>query len=210
MMRWQRGCAASTAVPGGNNKNYQGWLTIWGCRVRKGRRWVGLLLGLSMALPVAAMAAPDEAEIKAAFIYNFAKFVEWPTTALASTDTLQICIPDDRTLGGKLGLLQGREAQGHAIRIRTVGSSEELTGCNILFISSGDDGRARLLHNVGGQPVLTISDSPSFAQQGGMIGLFVEANHVQFAVNRVIAEQSGLKLSARMLQMAHIVQSGEQ
>ena len=178
--------------------------------MRKGRRWIRLLLGLCAMLPAAVMATPDEAEIKAAFIYNFAKFVEWPSTALATTDALQICVPDDKTLDGKLSLLQGREAQGHAIHIRAISSSDELTGCNILFIGAADDARGHLLRNVGGLPVLTISDATSFAQQGGMIGLFVESNHVQFAVNRVIAEQSGLKLSARMLQMAHIVQSGDQ
>lgn len=160
-------------------------------------------------LPLVCPAAPDEAEIEVAFVYNFAKFVEWPSTALASSDSLQICVPGDSSLGGKLSLLQGREAQGHAIRIRSVSGGDDLAGCNILFIAANDDGRSRLLRNVGGQPVLTISDAPSFAQQGGMIGLFVESNHVQFAVNRAIAEQAGLKLSARMLQMAHIVQSGE-
>lgn len=168
------------------------------------------MLGFCTLLPAAVLAAPDEAEIKAAFVYNFAKFVEWPSTVLAGSDSLQICIPDDKTLEGKLSLLQGREAQGHAIHIRAVSGADDLAGCNILFIGADSDGRTHLLRVVGGQPVLTISDAPSFAEQGGMIGLFVEANHVQFAVNRTIAEQSGLKLSARMLQMAHIVQSGEQ
>lgn len=208
-----RGGAAQAAAvaPRFNNNNDQVVAEIsGGAGVRIGRRWFRLLLGLSALLPAVVPAAPDEAEIKAAFVYNFAKFVEWPSSALATSDSLQICVPDDKTLDGKLSLLQGREAQGHAIRIRAVASGDDLSGCNILFIGADSDGRSRLLRIVGGQPVLTISDAPSFAEQGGMIGLFVEANHVQFAVNRTIAEQSGLKLSARMLQMAHIVQSGEQ
>ena len=158
-----------------------------------------------------AAAAPDQAEIEAAFVYNFAKFVEWPAAVFSDSAALQICVPVDNALAGKLGLLQGREAQGHVIRIRALNINGDVSGCHILFVSAADDGRgSKLLHSVGGQPVLTVSDAPSFAEQGGMIGLFVESNHVQFAINRSIAEQAGLKLSARMLSMAHLVQSGDQ
>jgi hypothetical protein len=170
-------------------------------------RW--LALGLCIWLPGWAAAAPDQAEIEAAFVYNFAKFVEWPASVFGDSDVLLICVPADNALAGKLGLLQGREAQGHVIRIRVLGGGGDANGCHILFVSASDDSRGKLLHGVGGLPVLTISDAPGFAQQGGMIGLFVESNHIQFAINRAIAEQSGLKLSARMLLMARIVQSGE-
>lgn len=174
-----------------------------------GGRWKWLALGLFLWLPCAASAAPDEAEVEAAFVYNFAKFVQWPATVFSDSIPLQICVPADDALAAKLDLLQGREAQGHVIHVRPLAPADDLGGCHILFVSSSDDARGQLLRSVDGQPILTISDAPSFAEQGGMIGLFVESNHIQFAINRAIAEQAGLRLSARMLLMAHIVQPGE-
>lgn len=158
-----------------------------------------------MLLCAMAVAAPNEADIKTAFIYNFAKFVEWPRSALPADDALQICA-DAHSLEGRLGMLQGREAQGHIIHIRTLSASDPVTGCNMLVLGDTPDS-GHLIHSLEGRPVLTVSDSPGFAEHGGMIGLFIESNHVQFAVNREVAEQSGLKLSARMLQVARIVQS---
>lgn len=169
------------------------------------------LLGLSITLVTLALAPTasadhSEADVKAAFVYNFAKFIEWPASSLASANALQLCVLGDDALEGKLGMLQGRTAQGHEIHVRTLSSMKDWAGCHILYLgTTSDSQRRQVLAALGNATVLTVSDTPDFAQQGGMIGLWVEASRVQFAINLDQAQQAGLKVSARMLQLAHVV-----
>lgn len=164
----------------------------------------------ALLLPVGiAHAENSAAAIKTAFVYNFAKFVEWPANAFADERSpLELCV-SGLALEGRLQLLEGREAQGHPIRIRALSGREALAGCHILVL--GDQGaaeRAQLLQAAGRGPVLTIADSGEFPREGGMIGLFVAANRVQFSVNLGAAQGAGLRMSARLLQLAHSVHGG--
>lgn len=170
-----------------------------------------LLLGLGLFLATPAHANNNAAEIKTAFIYNFAKFVEWPNSAFAEENSpLQLCVWE-AALEGKLQLLNGREAQGRQIRVRRVDSPEGVQSCHILVLAEVNDGlRTQLLQAIGRSNVLTIGDYNDFTRQGGMIGLFVEANRVQFSVNLNAAQSAGLKMSARMLQLAHNLRGGSQ
>lgn len=175
-------------------------------RLETAVRTLGLCL---VGLAAAGLVRADNsaAEIKAAFIYNFAKFVEWPRSAFPDERSpLQLCIRG-AVLEGKLQLLNGREAQGHQIQIRNLGSGDDGQGCHILVIGdmSGTQ-RAQLLQSLSRSSVLTISENGSdFLAEGGMIGLFVAGNRVQFSVNLGAAQLAGLKMSARMLQLAHTV-----
>lgn len=169
---------------------------------------VRCLLALAMLAPAPALADNSAAAIKAAFVYNFAKFVEWPEAAFADPRSpLELCIAGPG-LEGRLQRLEGREAQGHPIRVRNLGAHDSATGCHILMLDTGAGERAQMLQSVDGKAVLTIADSVDFPREGGMIGLFVAANRVQFAVNLGAAHGAGLKLSSRMLQLAHSVQGG--
>ncbi|HET8730641.1 MAG TPA: YfiR family protein [Moraxellaceae bacterium] len=168
-------------------------------------------LGLAALLTSApAFADTSAAAIKAAFIYNFAKFVEWPSGTFADARSpLEICV-SGAVLEGRLQQLAGREAQGRSIHVRSVGSGDAVQGCHILVlgdIPAGD--RNQLLQAIGRSAILTIGDSGAFPKEGGMIGLFVAANRVQFSVNLGAAQGAGLKLSARMLQLAYSVQGGQ-
>lgn len=149
------------------------------------------------------------AAIKAAFVYNFAKFVEWPAGAFADEHApLELCL-SGAPLEGRLQALEGREAQGHPIRIRALAGREAPQGCHILVLGElGASDRAQLLQASGRAPTLTIGDYGDFPRDGGMIGLFVAANRVQFSVNLAAAQGAGLRLSARLLQLAHSVQGG--
>lgn len=170
-----------------------------------------LLTGVLILSAVPARAQSGEADIKAAFIYNFAKFVEWPADSFASDGgRLQLCTLGDSPLAQKLRQLHGREAQGRAIEVRVLARSEDWPGCHMLFVASPGE-TPRHPHNSSGNPaaVLTISEALHYTRQGGMISLFVEANRVQFAVNLPAAQQAGLKLSARLLQLARNVSRGE-
>lgn len=165
-------------------------------------------LWLLLSSPVHA--ANTEADVKAAFIYNFTKFVEWPLTALADNTPLQLCLLGKDETGNRLRQLQGREAQGHALQIRQLASPEEMPGCHVIFIAHS---HARLLYTdekrLSGSGMLTVSDTPGFIRQGGMIELFVESSRVQFMINVDNAQQANLKISARMLQLARTPRLGE-
>lgn len=144
-------------------------------------------------------------DVKTAFIFNFARFVEWPRTAFETdTSPLQICLWGDTILEERMQRLNDHDAQNRRIRIKNIGRSNDWQGCHILFIGEGSEAqRLQLLKALIALPVLTISDSPRFIEQGGMIGIFVEEKRVQFSVNRNATQQSNLRLSARMLQLAY-------
>lgn len=168
------------------------------------------LLAPALLVPAPARAENSAPAVKAAFVYNFAKFVEWPEGTFPDPRSpLDLCVAG-AGLDGHLQRLEGREAQGHPIRVRSLGSHDSPAGCHVLLLEAGPGERAQMLQAVGGKAVLTIADSSDFPREGGMIGLFVAANRVQFAVNLGAAQGAGLKLSARMLQLAQSVQGGAQ
>lgn len=179
---------------------------MWQCLAQAVR---GLVLAIGLALASFSHATNSAAEIKTAFIYNFAKFVEWPRSAFMEEHSPLLLCSWGHVLDGKLQLLNGREAQGHQIRVRSHDSLEGLQDCHILVLGAmSDSQRTQLLQTVARSSILTVSDSIDFTEQGGMIGLFVAANRVQFSVNLNAAQTAGLKMSARMLQLAHSVQGG--
>lgn len=158
------------------------------------------LIGLLAAAVVHA--ENSEADIKAAFIYNFAKFVEWPEgTFTDSKDRLLLCTQGDTVLARKLRLLAGREAQGRTIEVRPLTVTEATGGCHILLTPAPGEAQGR-------NATLTISESTSTTRQNSMINLFVDANRVQFSVNLPATQQAGIKVSARLLQLARTVNKG--
>lgn len=174
--------------------------------MRQGLAWAvsALLLCGGLAAHVPARADSSASDVKAAFVYNFAKFVEWPRATFPEEHSpLQLCTWG-QPFEGRLSLLNGREAQGRPIRVRALESADAMGGCHILVMGETPEAiRSQLLDTQPRPAVLTISDNRDFIQQGGMIGLFVTANRVQFSVNLGSAQGAGLKLSARLLQLAH-------
>jgi hypothetical protein len=169
----------------------------------------GTLLPLAATGPRAAPAeAPSESDVKAAMLYNFAKFVEWPAEAFPSADApFVIAVLGNDPLGPALErLLVGKTVAGRAIRIRRWRKARERGACQMLFVSATEQVELkRLLSDVGQQPVLTVADMPEFAAQGGMIGLVVEDNRLRFEINTDGTERAHLKVSSRLLSLAHIV-----
>jgi hypothetical protein len=146
-------------------------------------------------------------EIRAAFIYNFAKFVEWPQATFATTSSpLQLCAFSGSTGGTPLNLIDGRLAQGRAIKLITITSPVDAEKCQILYLTAAH--RAAwfsALPELSLRPVLTISEDVNFIDNGGIVSLFIEQDHVRFRVNLTAAQQNGLKFSARILQLAQDV-----
>ena len=130
--------------------------------------------------------------------------MEWPEgTFTDSKDRLLLCTQGDTVLARKLRLLAGREAQGRTIEVRPLTGAEATTGCHILLTPSAGEVPAQ-----GRNPTLTISESTSTARTNSMINLFVDANRVQFSVNLPATQQAGIKVSARLLQLARTVNKG--
>lgn len=161
-------------------------------------------------LLVAAVTPADEraGEIKAAFIYNFAKFVEWPASSFPSPDApLHLCALDVAADNTPLPLLDGRVAQGRVIRMLQLRDIYAVGECHILYVPVATDAsrRAAMIKVLARSAVLTISEDEAFIDNGGMVALFIDNDRVRFNINLKLAQAAGLKISARMLQLAQEV-----
>jgi hypothetical protein len=170
---------------------------------------IGILLPLASAGPGAAPAtAPSEYDVKAALLYNFARFVEWPAEAFAAPDApFVIGVLGSDPLGPALErLLAGKTVAGRPIVISRWRRARERGACQMLFVAGLNQAELKaLLSDVGREPVLTVADMPEFAAQGGMIGLIVEDNRLRFEINAYGTDRAGLKVSSRLLSLARIV-----
>lgn len=159
-------------------------------------------------LPGAQEISPDlEHQVKAAFLYNFARFVEWPADTPAGEGAFVIGIlgPDD-TSRALEATVQGKSVGGKTIQVRPVKTQDEAARCHMLFVGSETPERLRpVLRAVRGSAVLTVGDSEAFAREGGIVNFVMQDHHVRFAVNTDAAERAGLKISSKLLQLAIIV-----
>ena len=152
-----------------------------------------------------------EYEVKAAFLYNFAKFVEWPDTAFASPDAaLTFCIVGANPFDGALGrVINDRTAHGRHILVRET-SEPVAGGCHLVFVAASEDRTvAQLVHSLQaaeGAAILTVGESEAFAAANGMITLVVEDGGVRFDIDTAAAERAGLRFSSQLLKLARRVQ----
>ena len=157
-----------------------------------------------------AQPASNEAEVKAAFIYNFLKFVDWPPSSVPRADRpLTVAIVGDGPVAEATAkLLQGKRVSVHPVLVVRVEPGEPLSEVHAVFITGADQKEAhRTLASMASTAVLTISDDPHFASRGGMIGLYVEDRRVRFEVNTDATDASGLRVSSRLLALARLVRS---
>lgn len=145
----------------------------------------------------------DEYRVKAAFLFNFAKFVEWPAQAFSGQSApLTLCVLGVDPFGNLLDdTLKGRAVAGRAIAIRRIPELE--SGCHVLFIASSERKRlAVLTDQLRNSSVLTVSEETGFTTLGGMIELFTAGESVQFNIAPTAVERSGLHASARLIALA--------
>jgi hypothetical protein len=160
------------------------------------------------ARPAAAETPPaSEYQIKAAFLYNFAKFIEWPADAhLADAQTFTIGLLGADPFGPDIAVIEGKQVKDKPLRIVRGQTLEELKGCQVLFIGALPAADLeRVLKTLKGRPVLTVGEAENFAHHGGMIHLMTVENKVRFEINVQTAEQAGLKISSHLLRLARIV-----
>jgi hypothetical protein len=160
--------------------------------------WLTLVCLFSTAAPLRAQSV-GEVVVKAGFLLNFAKFTQWSR----QRDKLLMCSPSTQVLGGQFALLQGRLVDGRDVEVRQGVASADWRGCDLLFLTESDEGRADvILRAVAGAPVLTVADFPGFSHLGGMIVLRFEGSRVRFDVNLVAVERGGLVLNNQMVKLA--------
>lgn len=144
----------------------------------------------------------SEQQLKAAFIVNFLKYVEWPESSRGAT----ICLFGRDTLSVHLASFEGRTVAGHEVVLRRVLSPDQMLGCQIVFVPEVEDARfAAVLRWLEGQPVLSVSDAEQFARLGGAIALVRGDSRLQFDVNLNNTARAGLRPSSAMLRLARQV-----
>ncbi len=175
-------------------------------------RWWKVLLTLLLVSLVPelahAQARPTEYQVKAAFIYNFAKFVEWPASSFTSTTApLQLCVLGNNTLYADLqNIVAEKSIDSRPLQVRRVEMSE-IKGCHVLFIGSVESYRLQqALQAAQGASVLTIGDVAGFLDQGGIINFIFDQNRIRFDVNLKAAQTAQLQLSSKLLSLAKSVQ----
>jgi hypothetical protein len=170
--------------------------------------FLGICLGF--AAPTSAQTA-EESQVKAAYLYNFAKFVEWPAGAFRDPDgPAVICtVGDERTSDVLERAVSGKKVNGRPVEARRPHSSEEFKSCHVLFIGFSDKERiAEMLNGLRGSRVLTVGQSGQFIPLGGMINLALKNAQIELEIDPEASNAVGLKISSRLLIVARLVKPG--
>jgi hypothetical protein len=170
----------------------------------------GAMDGLGPLQSASAQSSSLEYQVKAAFLFQFFKFVEWPQAALpAANQSICIGVLNGGPMTTALQSVEGKEIKGRRVVVRGFKKLEDLEFCHILFISSELEGRlAEILDRLKGTSTLTVSDIDGFARRGGMINFITVENKVQFEINAEAAERAKLQISSHLLRLARIVSGG--
>ena len=155
-----------------------------------------------LALPAVAQNR-TEYQIKAAYLYNFAKFAKWSPEAGVAPN-FSICVLGENPFGRTLETtVAGEKLDGKEILARHIKTPAEATGCHIVYVSRSEQARlAVLLPELAKHHALTVSDAPRFCERGGVIGFVMDGERVRFEVNLGAAHSSGLALSSELLKVA--------
>jgi hypothetical protein len=171
-----------------------------------------LLLGLSLLWMLLGCGngrsedvPPTEYQIKAAFLFNFARFVQWPTNAFAAaTSPLIIGVLGENPFHNDLALtLRNKSVDDHPLVIKEFSSATDATNCHILFISASEKPRLpTIINGLKGSPVLTVGQMDQFTESGGMINFVLQGSKIRFQINNDAASAAGLKISSKLLALA--------
>ena len=178
-----------------------------------GPRW-GQCVLLTFLLSYGASAQTiDEYQVKAAFLYNFAKFVEWPAlTFKTDKDPLRICVLGQDPFGSALGdAVGGKTVLGRPFVLTEISSAGQLTDCQILFISSSERKHLRsIFAELRTTGILTVGETDGFAAEGGIVNFKLSDGRVHLEINIEAAGQAKLRINSSVLSLAQIVKTGPQ
>jgi hypothetical protein len=170
------------------------------------------ILGILLTTAVAAAAVPgqeiEEYQFKAAFLYNVAKFVEWPPGAFKGpNDPIVSCILGETPLDSVLEQgAKGKTVGDRKFVMRHISDVRQASGCHILFVSASERKRWRsIFEGTKNSGILTVGESDGFATEGGVINFKLDGDKIRIQVNLEAANQEGLRLSSRLLSLSQIV-----
>lgn len=194
------GCDGSGGAPNGS-RIYPGWwkaVVLWP------------VIYLLLFAPQRGLCQGDEGiyRVKLAFLYNFAQFVQWPSSAFQDANSpLTICVAGQDPFQGEIEQsLRGRAVDGHPVELKRLRASDDPRTCHMIFVRAGETKLAeKILAKVKGSSTLTVGESKGFADLGGMINLTLNETRLRFEVNLDAATQTQLKISSKLLALAKIV-----
>ena len=167
-------------------------------------------LAATMILPLVSLAAqtPTEPEVKAAAVYNFAKFVEWPPEALANPETPMIIglFGKDPIASEIERTFKGKTVNGRRLVVLRFSNVQDFAYCHILFIGASEQiGISKFLPGIRNTGILTVSEAEGFARRGGVARIGFRDNRLEIEINQSAAERAGLKISSKLLKVAHVI-----
>ncbi|MGB5986309.1 MAG: YfiR family protein [Desulfobacterales bacterium] len=172
-----------------------------------------LMLGVVLTLADGAARADQfkENEVKAVFLYNLTNFISWPQEVFTSPQSeFRLVIFGQDPFGSVLDqIVQGEKAMGtHPIRIQRLKAIEEIEACHLLYVSAAAQHQwTRILESLNGRAVVTVSDGPRFAQNGGMINLVRKAQRINIEINADLMKQNGFSVSAKLLKLSAVIEN---
>jgi uncharacterized protein DUF4154 len=164
---------------------------------------IGLVIGLSYRS--LAQEPHSEYEVKAAFLFNFAKFVDWPPKAFADTNSpIVLGILGKNVFGNDLEkTIRDRKVNDHEFQFKILTSAADATNCHIVFISPSEKANfSKIIGSLHNASVLTVSETDGFIQAGGMINFKIEDAKIRFEISDEAAKKAGLKISSKLLSLA--------
>ncbi|HWV94633.1 MAG TPA: YfiR family protein [Vicinamibacterales bacterium] len=174
-----------------------------------GRQLVPALLLLLVCSSARRVEAQDVTEVtlKGAFLFNFARFTEWPADALQPDTAVSACVLGDRAVADAFAkTVKGKQLAGRAVAVTTIAANESIPPCHLLYLSGVAEARiAEIVSTLRDTPVLTVSDSDTFTKRGGIVQIFVESGKMKFRINSRSARRARLQLSSRLLALAEVV-----
>ena len=166
-----------------------------------------LALLLSGAPPGFAADATSEYRVKAAYLYNFAKFIQWPESAFSGPQApLTIGVLGRNLFNGELTQLASRQIQNRSIEIKQFSSIAEVENCQLLYLNSSGSELQRTLQALRKKPIVTVGDAEDFTENGGVIKFVTKRDRLRFVINLGVAQATDIKLAAQLLALAAEVQ----
>lgn len=162
-----------------------------------------------------AIAAADpslELRVKAAYIYNFCTFTQWPETAFKGDSAPLVIgiLGKDPLMGHLASAIAGKTVQGHPLLLKQSDELADLRSAHVVYVSEAlAPDWNKILTTFNGRPVLTVGENPAFTKSGGTIAFYPDAGRIHFEVNLGTVNASGLKLDSRLLQLARITKKGK-
>jgi len=167
-----------------------------------------IIFAFTMTVSRSVFSAGSDYKVKAAYLYQFTKFTQWPDGLFLNAETpIRICVLGRNPFGSSLDNFSSRTSQNRGLLIEYLPSLQSITSCHVVFISRSEEKRlTQILQRIENSPVLTVSDMEGFVYRGGIIGFVPKRRKVGIEINVSASRAAGAKLSSKLLEVATLVQ----